>query len=66
MGRDPNDAQRRHPVAPPWKRRKTIGDCVGGAMLAHKASEEGIAAVEHIVKGVGHVKGALALSPITS
>lgn len=32
-----------------------IGDCVGGAMLAHKASEEGIAVVEHIVKGVGHV-----------
>ena len=32
-----------------------IGDCIGGAMLAHKASEEGIAAVEHIVKGVGHV-----------
>jgi dihydrolipoamide dehydrogenase len=32
-----------------------IGDCIGGAMLAHKASEEGIAAVEHIVKGHGHV-----------
>ena len=32
-----------------------IGDCIGGAMLAHKASEEGIAAVEHIVKGIGHV-----------
>ena len=32
-----------------------IGDCIGGAMLAHKASEEGIAAVEHIVKGTGHV-----------
>ncbi len=32
-----------------------IGDCIGGAMLAHKASEEGIAAVETIVKGVGHV-----------
>lgn len=24
-------------------------------MLAHKAEEEGIAAVEHIVKGKGHV-----------
>ena len=32
-----------------------IGDCVGGAMLAHKASEEGIAVVERIVNGVGHV-----------
>lgn len=32
-----------------------IGDCIGGAMLAHKASEEGIAVVERIVKGVGHV-----------
>ena len=32
-----------------------IGDCIGGAMLAHKASEEGIATVEHIVNGVGHV-----------
>ena len=32
-----------------------IGDCIGGAMLAHKASEEGIACVEHIVTGHGHV-----------
>jgi dihydrolipoamide dehydrogenase len=32
-----------------------IGDCIGGAMLAHKASEEGIAVVEQIVKGSGHV-----------
>jgi dihydrolipoamide dehydrogenase len=32
-----------------------IGDCIGGAMLAHKASEEGIAVVERIVKGTGHV-----------
>ena len=32
-----------------------IGDCIGGAMLAHKASEEGIACVEKIVKGTGHV-----------
>lgn len=29
-----------------------IGDCIGGAMLAHKASEEGIACVEGIVTGV--------------
>lgn len=33
----------------------SIGDCIGGAMLAHKASEEGIACVEKIVTGVGHV-----------
>ncbi len=32
-----------------------VGDCVGGAMLAHKASEEGIAVVEQLVKGAGHV-----------
>ncbi|MEL7496032.1 MAG: dihydrolipoyl dehydrogenase [Planctomycetota bacterium] len=32
-----------------------IGDCVGGAMLAHKASEEGVAVVERIVNGAGHV-----------
>ncbi|MGY8747699.1 MAG: dihydrolipoyl dehydrogenase [Pirellulales bacterium] len=32
-----------------------IGDCIGGAMLAHKASEEGVACVERIVNGVGHV-----------
>jgi dihydrolipoamide dehydrogenase len=32
-----------------------IGDCIGGAMLAHKASEEGIACVEQIVTGHGHV-----------
>ncbi len=32
-----------------------IGDVVGGAMLAHKAEEEGIACVEHIVTGYGHV-----------
>lgn len=32
-----------------------IGDCIGGAMLAHKASEEGIACVEKIVNGYGHV-----------
>jgi dihydrolipoamide dehydrogenase len=32
-----------------------VGDCIGGAMLAHKASEEGIAVVEKLVTGVGHV-----------
>ncbi len=32
-----------------------IGDCIGGAMLAHKASEEGVACVEQFVTGYGHV-----------
>lgn len=32
-----------------------IGDCIGGAMLAHKASEEGIACVEKMVTGHGHM-----------
>lgn len=32
-----------------------IGDVIGGAMLAHKAEEEGIACVELIATGTGHV-----------
>ena len=32
-----------------------IGDVIGGAMLAHKASDEGIACVERMVTGYGHV-----------
>lgn len=32
-----------------------IGDVIGGPMLAHKAEEEGVACVEHIVSGRGHV-----------
>jgi dihydrolipoamide dehydrogenase len=32
-----------------------IGDCIRGPMLAHKAEEEGIACVERIVTGYGHV-----------
>jgi dihydrolipoamide dehydrogenase len=32
-----------------------IGDVIPGPMLAHKAEEEGIACVEHIATGVGHV-----------
>lgn len=32
-----------------------IGDVIHGAMLAHKASEEGVAAVELMVTGHGHV-----------
>ncbi|GCE99369.1 dihydrolipoamide dehydrogenase precursor [Zygosaccharomyces mellis] len=34
---------------------KVIGDVTFGPMLAHKAEEEGIAAVEYIKNGVGHV-----------
>jgi dihydrolipoamide dehydrogenase len=32
-----------------------VGDVIGGVMLAHKASEEGIACVERIATGYGHV-----------
>jgi len=32
-----------------------IGDVIGGAMLAHKAEEEGIACVEKLITGYGHV-----------
>ncbi len=32
-----------------------VGDVIGGAMLAHKASEEGIACVERLARGYGHV-----------
>jgi dihydrolipoamide dehydrogenase len=32
-----------------------IGDVIGGAMLAHKAEEEGVACVEAIVTGHGHM-----------
>ena len=32
-----------------------IGDVVRGAMLAHKAEEEGVAVVEIIKNGEGHV-----------
>ncbi|TGZ85272.1 dihydrolipoyl dehydrogenase [Ascodesmis nigricans] len=34
---------------------RAIGDVTFGAMLAHKAEEEGIAAVEYIKNGYGHV-----------
>lgn len=34
---------------------RVIGDCTFGPMLAHKAEEEGVAAVEYITKGIGHV-----------
>ncbi len=32
-----------------------VGDVIGGAMLAHKASDEGISCVEKMVTGYGHV-----------
>ena len=32
-----------------------IGDCIDGPMLAHKAEEDGVACVEAIVTGYGHV-----------
>jgi dihydrolipoamide dehydrogenase len=32
-----------------------IGDVIGGAMLAHKAEEEGIACVERLYTGYGHL-----------
>jgi dihydrolipoamide dehydrogenase len=32
-----------------------IGDVIAGPMLAHKATEEGVACVEKIVTGYGHV-----------
>lgn len=32
-----------------------IGDVIGGAMLAHKAEEEGVACVEYLATGHGHV-----------
>jgi len=32
-----------------------IGDVIAGPMLAHKATEEGVACLEHIVTGYGHV-----------
>jgi dihydrolipoamide dehydrogenase len=32
-----------------------IGDVIPGPMLAHKAEDEGVACVEHIVTGYGHV-----------
>lgn len=32
-----------------------IGDVIGGAMLAHKAEEEGVALAERLKTGVGHI-----------
>lgn len=36
-----------------------IGDVIAGPMLAHKAEEEGVACVEHIATGWGHVDHAI-------
>ncbi|KAI9222822.1 dihydrolipoamide dehydrogenase [Blastocladiella britannica] len=50
-GRIPIDGHLRTSVPNVW----AIGDVVVGPMLAHKAEEEGIAAVENIINGAGHV-----------
>ncbi|KAJ9296814.1 hypothetical protein DTO271G3_5013 [Paecilomyces variotii] len=34
---------------------RVIGDCTFGPMLAHKAEEEAVAAIDYIKKGYGHV-----------
>lgn len=34
---------------------RVVGDCTFGPMLAHKAEEEGVAVIEYITKGYGHV-----------
>jgi dihydrolipoamide dehydrogenase len=53
------DARGRIPVDEHYKTTVegvyAIGDVIGGAMLAHKASEEGVACVEWIATGYGHV-----------
>jgi len=47
------------PINKTWQTAKphiyAIGDVVEGPMLAHKAEEEGIAAVEHLLGKGGHV-----------
>lgn len=50
-GRIPVD---RH-FATPVEGVYAIGDVIAGPMLAHKAEEEGVACVEHIATGYGHV-----------
>ena len=53
------DAQGRIPIDEQFRTQVSgfhaIGDVVRGPMLAHKAEEEGVACVEHIVTGYGHV-----------
>jgi dihydrolipoamide dehydrogenase len=50
-GRVPVDARFRTKVSGVY----AIGDVIAGPMLAHKASEEGVACVEWIARGFGHV-----------
>ncbi|MCB9522247.1 MAG: dihydrolipoyl dehydrogenase [Myxococcales bacterium] len=50
-GRIPVDGHFKTTVDGVW----AIGDVIAGPMLAHKAEEEGIACVEHMVTGYGHV-----------
>jgi dihydrolipoamide dehydrogenase len=53
------DAKGRIPVDDQFRTKATgvyaIGDVIAGPMLAHKAEEEGIACVEKIATGYGHV-----------
>jgi dihydrolipoamide dehydrogenase len=53
------DAKGRIPVDEAWRTTApgvyAIGDVIAGPMLAHKAMEEGIACVEKLVTGYGHV-----------
>ncbi len=50
-GRVPVDEHFRTPISGVH----AIGDVIRGPMLAHKAEDEGVACVEHIVTGYGHV-----------
>lgn len=47
----PTDAHFKTPVDGIY----AVGDVIAGPMLAHKAEEEGVACVEHLVTGYGHV-----------
>lgn len=53
------DAKGRIPVDEHWQTAiagiYAIGDVIHGPMLAHKASEEGVACIEQLVNGYGHV-----------
>ncbi len=53
------DAKGRIPVDAHWQTAIAgifaIGDVIHGPMLAHKASEEGVACIERLVTGYGHV-----------
>lgn len=53
------DKRGRIPVGEHWKTKASgvyaIGDVIEGPMLAHKAEHEGVACVDHIATGYGHV-----------